>query len=273
MLRKLREVAGGRLRGTISGGGALPLHIDEFLNYAGIPLLEGYGLTETSPVVAFRTWRKRVIGTVGPLYPGTEVRIVDLSDRRVLYPDPAARGGGRGRSGEVEVRGPQVMRGYYKDVEGTARVLVDGWFRTGDIGVMTWNDCLKIVGRSKDTIVLRSGENVEPGPIEAALLGSPLIAHCMLVGQDEKHLGLLLVPSDTALELGDGAQRAVESEVARLISPATGWKSFERIAQVALVPKPFEVGDELTATYKLRRHHITAKYRAEIARLFAAGDR
>ncbi len=267
VLRKLRMVAGGALRGTISGGGALPRHIDEFLNYAGIPLLEGYGLTETCPVVAFRTWTKPVIGTVGPLYPNTEVRIVDLNDGRVLYPDRGARGNGRGLRGEIQVRGPQVMRGYYKDPEGTARVLVDGWFRTGDIGLMTWNDCLKIVGRSKDTIVLRSGENVEPGPIEAALLHSELIAQCMVVGQDQKHLGLLVVPGP------DADRRAIEDEVARIISPAAGWKSFERIVGIELLPKPFEVGDELTATYKIRRHHVAEKYAVLIARLFAGGER
>lgn len=285
VMRRLRQVVGGRLRGTISGGGALPIHIDEFLNYAGIPLLEGYGLTETSPVVAVRTWGKRVIGTVGPPYPGTEIRLVDLATGAVVYPDPSEhrRGAGRGRRGEIQVRGPQVMQGYYRDPEGTARVLSDGWFRTGDLGVVTWNDCLKIVGRSKDTIVLRSGENVEPEPIENELRKLPLIAQCMLIGSDQRHLALLVVPSPeelrgrglavegdlAAVSHDESARRLIEQEVSALIHPSRGWKSFERIAAVRLLPAPFEVGDELTATFKIRRHHVLAKYAELVAELFA----
>ncbi len=274
VLSKLREAVGcGDFRGTISGGGALQPHVDEFFNFIGIPVLEGYGLTETSPVLAVRTWKNLVIGTVGPFYPQTEIRIVDLNNGEVLYPDPSRKDRGRGRRGEIHARGPQIMRGYYKDTEGTARVLRDGWFNTGDIGMVTFNDCLKIMGRSKDTVVLLNGENVEPIPLESSLVESPLIDHCMVVGQDQKHLGALIVPSlegfraagvsvATIAELADNekARQLLSDEIRRLVSSERGFKPFERIADFRFVAKPFETGDELTNTFKLKRFVIVDKY-------------
>ena len=281
VLSKLRLIVGGQFRGTISGGGALQPHVDEFFNYIGIPVLEGYGLTETSPVLAVRTWANLVIGTVGHPYPGTEVRIVDLHTGDILYPNSWKRGRGRGQRGEIHVRGPQVMNGYYKDPEGTGHVLRDGWFNTGDIGMVTFNNCLKILGRSKDTIVLLSGENVEPVPIEARLVSSPLIEQCMVVGQDEKNLGALIVPAvdgfrAAGLKAGhlaeilsrEDAHRLMDAEVRRLVGAETGFKAFERIAIWRFVPRSFEVGDELTNTYKLKRHVITERYQEVIAEMF-----
>ena len=284
VLAKLREAVGcSEFRGTISGGGALQPHVDEFFNFIGIPVLEGYGLTESSPVLAVRTWKNLVIGTVGPFYPETEIRIVDLESGRVLYPDRSHRDHGRGRLGEIHARGPQIMKGYYKDPEGTSRVLHDGWLKTGDIGMVTFNDCLKIVGRCKDTIVLLNGENVEPLPIESKLVHSPLVDHCMIVGQDQKHLGALIVPAldgfrgagliaPNLLELAASAKaRALmESEIRRLISLEQGFKSFERIADFRFVTKPFEVGQEMTATFKLKRHIVTKQYASLIEEMFPA---
>ena len=284
VLAKLREAVGcSEFRGTISGGGALQPHVDEFFNFIGIPVLEGYGLTESSPVLAVRTWKNLVIGTVGPFYPETEIRIVDLESGRGLYPDRSRRDHGRGRLGEIHARGPQIMKGYYKDPEGTSRVLHDGWLKTGDIGIVTFNDCLKIVGRCKDTIVLLNGENVEPLPIESKLVHSPLIDHCMIVGQDQKHLGALIVPAldgfrgagliaPNLLELAASAKaRALmESEIRRLISLEQGFKSFERIADFRFVTKPFEVGQEMTATFKLKRHIVTKQYASLIEEMFPA---
>jgi long-chain acyl-CoA synthetase len=282
VLSKLRMAVGGRLRGTISGGGALPPHVDAFFNDIGIPVLEGYGLTESCPVLAVRTWERLVIGTVGPAFPETEIRIVDPSSGQILYPDSSRRDLGRGLRGEIHARGPQIMKGYYKDPEATARVLRDGWLATGDLGVMTFNDCLKIVGRCKETIVLLGGENVEPLPIESKLLESPLIDQCMVVGQDQKHLGVLVVPSvggfaavgvvapDSAtLALQSEVKELIQSEIRRLICGETGFKPFERLAALELIGKPFEVGDELTMTFKLRRHVITAKYADKIAGMFS----
>ncbi len=281
VLSKLREAVGcSHFRGTISGGGALQPHVDEFFNSIGIPVLEGYGLTETSPVLAVRTWDRLVIGTVGPLFPETAIRIVDLNTGRILYPDRFRRGGGRGQRGEIHVRGPQVMKGYYKSPEATARVLKDGWLNTGDIGMITFNNCLKILGRSKDTIVLLNGENVEPVPLESRLAASPLIAHCMVTGQDQKALGALIVPSIegcraagisasdlSGLVAREDVRALMDAEIRRLIGPHTGFKSFERIAHFQMIAKPFEVGDELTNTLKLRRHVITDRYADTIQRL------
>jgi long-chain acyl-CoA synthetase len=282
VLAKVREAVGcGDFRGTISGGGALQPHVDEFFNFIGIPVLEGYGLTETSPVLAVRTWKNLVIGTVGAPYPETEIRIMDLEGGTTLYPDPSRKDLGRGRRGEIHSRGPQIMQGYHKDPEGTARVLKDGWLNTGDIGMVTFNDCLKILGRSKDTIVLLGGENVEPVPLECLLVHSPLVDHCMVVGQDQKHLGALIVPSldgfRTAgilvanlseLVAHPDARKAMAAEIRRLVSTAEGFKSFERIADFRLLSKSFEAGCELTATFKLKRHVITDSYQDLLTEMY-----
>ena len=281
VLRKLRAVVGGCFRGTISGGGALPPHVDEFFNDIGIPVLEGYGLTESGTVLAVRTWDRLVIGTVGPAFPGTEIRIVDPVTGAILYPDPTRRDLGRGRRGEIHAKGPQMMSGYHKDPEKTALVLRDGWLSTGDLGLVTFNDCIKIVGRCKETIVLLGGENVEPLPIESKLLESPLIDQCMVVGQDQKQLGLLVVPSvvgfaTAGIEAPDSAALAsrpevrekIQKEIRRLVSGETGFKPFERIAALDLLEKPFEVGDELTMTFKLKRHVIAEKYSGKIGEMF-----
>ena len=273
VLKKMRGVVGGEFKGTVSGGGALPPHVDEFFNYIGIPVLEGYGMTETSPVLAVRTWRKLVIGTVGPFWPHTEIRIVDPSTGDVIYPAPLKRGGGRGIKGEIHAKGPQVMKGYYKNPEATEKVLKDRWMNTGDLGMVTFNNCLKILGRSKETIVLLSGENVEPVPIEAQLLESRFIEQCMVVGQDEKHLGALIVPSLEGLkqqgfelatlteaERDPKIAEVIAAEVRRLVSREQGFKPFEFVLAWRFVPKAFEVGDELTGTFKPKRHVITGKY-------------
>lgn len=272
-LSHLRSVVGGALCATISGGGALPPYVDQFFNRIGIALLEGYGLTESGPVIAVRTPEQLVIGTVGPLLPETEIRIVDLENGNVLYPDPAAPHLGAERRGEICVRGPQTMRGYYKDPEGTRRALRAEWLHTGDIGIMTLEGCLKIVGRCKETIVLLNGENVEPLPIESRLLQSPFIAQCMVVGQDQKHLGLLIVPAAevVAQQTTDPEQQRhlFSSEIRRLISTEEGFKAFEKIGPWRLLSKPFEVGEELTGTYKLRRHVIAEKYHELIEEMFS----
>lgn len=177
------------------------------------------------------------------------------------------------------------MKGYYKDPEGTSRVFHDGWLKTGDIGMVTFNDCLKVLGRCKDTIVLLNGENVEPLPIESRLVHSPLVDHCIVVGQDQKHLGALVVPAldgfraagvhaANLLELAASAQaRALmEGEIRRLINSEQGFKSDERIADFRFVTKPFEVGQEMTATFKLKRHVISKQYSSLIGQMFPASQ-
>lgn len=275
VLAKIRQATGGRLRATISGGGALPLHIDEFFNDIGIPVLEGYGMTETSPIISVRLPERAVIGTVGPLYAGTEIRLVDLASGKIIFPGDNYFG----RKGELHVKGEQVMAGYYKNPEATAKVLQDGWMNTGDLAIMTANHCLKIVGRSKETIVLMNGENVEPVPIESKLLQSPFIEQCMVVGQDQKFLGALVVPRAEALgefgaDLGQIAQSEkakafLRHEVARLISAENGFKAFERIGGIALVGRVWEKDRELTGKLSLKRHVITELYAEEIRGIYS----
>ncbi|MFV0336827.1 MAG: AMP-dependent synthetase/ligase [Chthoniobacterales bacterium] len=281
VLAKMREAVGGSLRGTISGGGALQPHVDEFFNFIGIPVLEGYGLTETSPVLAVRTWDRLVIGTVGCPYPNLEVRIVDLDSGAILYPNSEKSHGGRSLRGEIHVKGPQVMKGYYKNQEATDKVLKDAWLNTGDIGMVTFNNCLKIMGRSKETIVLLSGENVEPVPIEGRTIESPFISQCMVVGQDQKFLGVLIVPNEEAfrtaglevtgfddLKKNPKVQEILDAELRKLLSLENGFKPFERPTVWRLIGKNFEVGDELTNTFKLKRHVITARYEKEIESIY-----
>lgn len=275
VLTKIRAATGGRLRATISGGGALPLHIDEFFNDIGITVLEGYGMTETSPIISVRLPENAVIGTVGPLYAETEIRLVDLATGEIFFPG----GNYHGRKGELHVRGPQVMAGYYKNPEATKKAVTDGWMNTGDLAIMTANSCLKIVGRSKETIVLSNGENAEPVPIESKLLQSAFIEQCMVVGQDEKFLGVLIVPRAEALaEYGAdlksiAASEAVKTllrhEVQRLISSENGFKAFERIGGIALIGRLWEKDRELTAKLSLRRHVITELYAAEIRGIYS----
>ena len=281
LLARLRMVVGGCFRATISGGGALPPYIDSFFYDIGIQIFEGYGLTESSPILAVRTEDNFVLGTVGPPLPKTEIKIHDLVSGEILYPNGNRADLGRGLSGEIYARGPQIMKGYHKDPQTSALILKDGWLKTGDIGMMTFNNCLKIIGRCKETIVLKSGENVEPLPIESRLLESPLIEQCMVVGQDQKHLGVLLLPSlHGFLKLGwsvtcleelvhyEALRPVLHQEVQRLISTAHGFKRFERIGCVALLSKPFQLGEELTATYKLKRHVIFQEYHDLITQMY-----
>ncbi len=264
VLSKIRAATGGKIRFTISGGGALPPHIDRFFNNIGLKVLEGYGLTETSPVLAVRLPDQLVIGTVGPIWPETEVRLVDIQSGEIIYPSK------KGAKGEIHVRGSQVMRGYYKNSEATDKVMKDGWFNTGDLGVITFNNCLKIVGRSKETIVLTGGENVEPTPIETKILESDFIDQVMVTGQDKKYLTALVVPSIEALsEYGttldeilksENALQMVRDDIKKKVNQESGFKSFERIIDVRLLSKSFEVGDEMTNTYKVKRDIVAEKY-------------
>jgi long-chain acyl-CoA synthetase len=204
----------------------------------------------------------------------TEMHIVDLNSGEILYPNPNKPDNGRGLKGEIHVRGPQIMKGYYKNAEATKKAFdKDGFLNTGDLGMITHNNCLKIMGRSKDTIVLGNGENVEPVPIENRLLQSSLVDHVMLVGQDQKFLAALVVPSLEGFEergvkletleaaaASEEVQKLLQKEIKGEISADNGFKSFERVPDFRLVSKPFEVGDELTNLFKLKRNVITEKY-------------
>ncbi|MBM9578624.1 long-chain fatty acid--CoA ligase [Leptospira sp. 201903070] len=273
VLKKIRQATGGKLRGTVSGGGALPLHIDEFFNAIGIPLFEGYGLTETSPGIAFRTPDHLVIGSVGSLFPEVEILLKDVESGKILYPPK------KGVKGEIHVRGPQIMKGYYKRPEVTAKVLTkDGWLNTGDLGMITYNNTLQIVGRTKETVVLLNGENIEPVPIENKLAQSPFIDQIMVVGQDQRFLGALVLPVlDQFQDFGKTYQELAANPIVRekimrevkdTMNSENGFKSFEKVVDIRLLPKAFEVGDELSAKMSIKRHIITEKYQELIDSMY-----
>ena len=273
---KITARLGTRFKAGISGAGALPGYVDDFFAAAGILVLEGYGLTEAAPVVSVRRLDHPVSGTVGPPITGTEVRIVKEGGN-------AARPGERG---VIHVRGPQVMKGYYKRPGDTAGVLSgDGWLDTGDIGTLTVTGEIQITGRAKDTVVLLGGENVEPEPIEDLVRQSEYIEHVMVVGQDQRFLGALVVPNvetvapyaaehgvagdDLAtLAASSEVQSLIQDEVQSRVNAKNGFKSFERIARIAVLDRPFDVGDQLTHTLKMRRHVIAAQNEQRIADLF-----
>ncbi|QQO10433.1 AMP-dependent synthetase/ligase [Breznakiella homolactica] len=276
VFNKIKARLGGRFRAGISGGGALPAKADHFFNAVGLKLLEGYGLTETSPIVSCRYLRKARPGTVGQLFLNTEAKITD-DHGTVLSP---------GQQGIIHIRGGQVMKGYYNKPEVTAAVLSeDGWLNTGDLGMMTYDNELKITGRAKDTIVLRGGENVEPVPIEQKICESEWIRQCMVVGQDQKYLAAIIVPvQEMVLAFAEEnnipivdyelllhqpeINEVVANEVADLVNPHSGFKPFERVFKFKLVPKPFEPGVELSPKQELMRHRVSAIYAREIGHMF-----
>ncbi len=244
--KKVQELLGGRLLYSVSGGGYLPPHIDTFFADAGLKLLIGYGLTETSPVIALRDAVENKLGTIGRAVPETEFKV--------------------GPDGTFLVRGPQVMRGYYKEPDLTAAVLgEDGWFDTGDLGRITPEGDLVFIGRRKETIVLSGGENVEPEPLEQSILESPLIQQVMLVGQDRKTLGALIVPDPEA-----GAdEAAISEELKKLTGPRGGFRSFENVLRFKVLDEPFSPENGfMTATLKMRRNVIAERLADNIDEIY-----
>lgn len=276
ILPRFLAALGGNLRLAVSGGGALPPHVDECLIGMGVPLLNGYGLTETSPVVSVRTPAENRVGTIGRPLPGTTCEIRDENGAPVPPGDV----------GLIWIRGPQVMQGYYRNEEETRRILVDGWFNSGDLGRFGEDGQLRITGRAKDTIVLAGGENVEPERVETALKTSPLIEQAVVVGQDKKHLGALLVVHEEMLgaelprerwELDGGvlrgadAQRLFRAELDRLLSKTEGFRPIERVATFRLLVEPLSAENGLlTQTMKIKRHAVQERYADLIAELHDA---
>ena len=278
VFKKIRELTGGELRFAISGGGALLEAIDIFFNIVGIIVCEGYGLTETSPVLTARNPKDMIMFTVGPPLPEVEIKIVDKDDYDKELPN--------GKMGIVLVKGPMVMKGYYKNEEKTKEVIKDGWFNTGDLGKKTYNGkYIQLVGRIKDTIVLRGGENVEPLPLEDRLKESEYINMTIIVGQDKPRLGALIVPNfDTLTEYAERENIKYENteelikkpeiialyqkEQKRLISKEHGFKPYETVMGVGLLPHEFTVeAGEMTETLKMKRFEIQKKYKEEIDRI------
>jgi len=275
--KKIKAKLGKRFIAGVSGGGALPGAVDRFFDAIGVLILEGYGLTETAPVLGFRLKHHPVIGTVGPIHRGTEIKILGEKGETL----------GPGQKGVIHVRGPQVMEGYYKRPDLTARILdKDGWLNTGDLGMLSYDGEIKITGRAKDTIVLLGGENIEPLPIEQRLCESSYIQQAVVLGQDEKFLAALIVPrqenliawaDESSIPYNDyetllqqpEVKELIDSEVSSLVSPKNGFKPFERIFRFALLPEAFQPGRELSAKQEIKRHAIVELYKKQIRGLFA----
>ena len=273
---KIKHRLGGKFVAGVSGGGGLPSAVDGFFQAAGIMLIEGYGMTETAPVLSLRRQNHLVPGTIGPIFPETEFKIVDEDSKEL----------GPGKQGVLVVRGPQVMSGYYKRPDLTNEIIdKDGWLNTGDLAMKTYKGEIKIVGRAKDTIVLTGGENVEPAPIEEILKSSEYISTSAALGQDRKFLAALIVVDienlkayageneiqyglDSELVEKQEIRDLLKSDINELVSAKNGFKNFERIARFHLLANPFEVGKELSAKQEIKRHEIDRIYASEIEKLF-----
>jgi len=262
VLSKIRARLGGRLRFVVSGSAPLAAPVAEFFFAIGIPVVEGYGLTETSPALTVNPLERPKPGTVGPAIPNVELKIAD--------------------DGEVLARGPNIMRGYYGKPEATAEVLRDGWFHTGDIGSLDADGYLTLLDRKKDLIVTAGGKNVAPNPVEAELKRSPLVAEAVLVGDRRPYVAALLVPDFAALAAraggGDASREAVveRPEVVALFDEVVekanaGLARHERIKRWALLPAEFGVATgELTPTLKVKRRVVAERWSDAIERLYAS---
>lgn len=285
---KIRQAIGGNLRAFISGGGSLARHIETFYEIINIPVLVGYGLTETSPVTNARTFSHNLRGSSGKPFPFTEICIVDPETRQTLP---------NGEKGLVLIRGPQVMQGYYKKPEATAKVIdADGWFDSGDLGWVTPQNDLVLTGRAKDTIVLSNGENIEPQPIEDACVRSPYIDQIMLVGQDQKALGALIVPNLEALQkwsqekqlnltipdvhasraeieksdlYSKPVQELFKQELNREVKNRPGYRADDQIKVFRMILEPFSIENgTMTQTLKIKRPVVTERYQDLINGMF-----
>jgi long-chain acyl-CoA synthetase len=261
---RIREKVGGRLRLAVSGSAALPAHIARFFHAIGVPVIEGYGLTETSPVITVNPRDRPRFGSVGCAIDGVEVAIAE--------------------DGEILTRGPHVMRGYWNRPEETAAVLnPERWFHTGDIGTLGDDGYLRITDRKKELLVTSGGKKIAPAPIEALLKRHPLVAEAMIVGEGRKFPAVLIVPNFPALEqrlkvlgLASGSREElvgrddVLSLFNEVVEPLNrDLAQFERLKKVALVPAEFSIATgELTPTLKLRRRVVLERWQAVVERLY-----
>ncbi len=269
-LGAVKEKFGGRLKLAISGGGSLPDFIDRWIDAIGIRIVNAYGMTECAPAIAGRALNCNTFGTLGLPTKDTILKIVDEKEREVKV----------GEVGEILVKGEQVTPGYYKNEEENKKNFTDdGFFRTGDLGKLTIKGELIITGRSKEIIVLANGENVDPSRIESAVSKLPFIADNILVGQDKKGLGMLIVPDfeklseyvsknfnkavtniETILE-DQNIVNKIKSDINRVLSPKEGFKPFEKLQNIHFLEEEFKTGEELTNTFKKKRYIIEQKYK------------
>lgn len=253
---KLRERTGGKIKFFVSGGAALPREFGEFFEAVGLIIIEGYGLTETSPVLTVNRLDNYKFGSVGQPIPGVEIKIAG--------------------DGEILARGPNIMRGYWNNPDATAEAInSEGWFHTGDIGVMDSKSFVYITDRKKHLFVSSGGKNIAPQPIENLFLSSKFIEQFMLIGDRRMFLTALIVPDFDVLKDIASTQKLPYSSVADLVrlkeitdlvdqdiqSLQKDLATFERVRKFALLEKPFTVEDgELTPTQKVKRKVVEEKY-------------
>jgi long-chain acyl-CoA synthetase len=260
---KIIEKTGGRVRFFVSGGAPLSKDIAEFFYALGIVIMEGYGLTETSPIIAVNTFENLKFGTVGKPIPGIEVKIA---------PD-----------GEILTRGPHVMKGYYKKPEENREIFADGWLKTGDIGRLDEDGFLIITDRKKDLIVTAGGKNIAPQPIENSLKTNAYVLNAVVIGDRKHFIGALIVPNFEKLEeyaafskipYGSRAELVRNPQIVNFlkaeIDRATpNLASYERIKRIAVLDRDFEIGEgEITPSLKVRRTVIETKYRSVIEGMY-----
>ena len=241
--KKVKKQFGGNLKAFVSGGGALDKEIGEFLNAIGLPTLQGYGLTETSPVVSCNPIHKIRVETVGPPFKGNQVKIAD--------------------DGEILVKGENVMLGYWNKKEDTEKVLKDGWLYTGDIGEIDPQDgYLKITDRKKDIIVSAGGDNISPAKIENQILNFPAIDQCMVYGDGKNYLVVLIVPNKEFKEEKEKITKII-SEINKNLTIV------EKIKKFHIINETFSIENGLlTPTMKVKRNKVIAKYKNILEHLY-----
>jgi len=241
--KKIKKQFGGNLKAFVSGGGALDQEIGEFLNSVGLPTLQGYGLTETSPVVSCNPIHKIKVETVGPPFKGNQVKIAE--------------------DGEILVKGENVMLGYWNKKEETEKVIINGWLHTGDIGEIDPEDgYLKITDRKKDIIVSAGGDNISPAKIENMITNEPEIDQCMVYGDKKNYLVALVVPSKDFLHEKEKINNVIEKINKKLTL-------LEKIKKIQLIDENFSIENGLmTPTMKVKRKKVTEKYKNQLEELY-----
>jgi long-chain acyl-CoA synthetase len=263
VLKKIRERTGGRIRFFVSGAAALPAEVGRAFAAFGLPIIEGYGLTETSPVLCVNPYTKLKWGTVGKPLHNVEIRI--------------------DKDGEILARGPNIMKGYYKHSEATREMIdSDGWLHTGDVGAIDSDGYLKITDRKKHIFVSSGGKNIAPAPIESLLGESRYIHQIMLIGDKRPFCTALIVPdfaalreahlgagddtSSEALAMNEAVRATVTTELDRLQS---GIASYERVRRFMLLPDEFTIENGMmTPTLKIRRKAVEERYRELIEAMY-----
>jgi long-chain acyl-CoA synthetase len=262
VLSKIRALFGGRVRLAVSGAAPINPDILRFFAAAGVLVVEGWGMTETSTAATIATAEDYKIGTTGKPFPGCELRIAD--------------------DGEILVKGPNVFKGYYKNPEATREVLVDGWLHTGDIGELDKDGYLKITGRKKDIIITAGGKNITPANLEAEIKQHPLVSQCVVVGDRRPYLVALvtldpeevvayakehgLAADPEALASNDEVQAEIEAHVEQINQK---FARVEQVKKIRILPYDLsQAGGELTPTMKVKRAAVASKYESEIEQLY-----